>query len=154
MTGFIYSKSCVLGAVVGAGLLLAIPAGAQEYVAYGAYGGPPEEVIVTAPRERFREQGSGLRSFAFPPEKVSLSQNVRYDDLDLATWDGAGELHRRVRHAARAVCGELREAYPFQSLTSAPNCYRQAVESGLVRADAAIVRAHAGSYYYGYEYGY
>lgn len=155
MSSSVFSKTCLLGAIAATGLLLAsIPAGAQDYATDGPYAGPPEEVIVTAPRAHFREEGSGLRSLNFPPEKVSLSRSVRFDDLDLATWDGAGELHRRVQHAAREVCGELREAYPFHALTTAPNCYRQAVEKGLVRADAAIVRAQFGSYYYGYEYEY
>jgi UrcA family protein len=135
-----------------AGLLLAAaPASAQSYGPYNEapYAGPAdEEVIVTAPRERrFREQWSGTRPLDFPPERVSLSRSVRFDDLDLSTWQGAGELRRRVRHAARAVCGDLREAYPFQRLTTSTPCYRDAVEDGLVRADEAISGARLAIVY-------
>jgi UrcA family protein len=133
-----------------AGLLFcAIPASAQEY---GAYGPPTEEVIVTAPPPpAFQEEYSGRQSLTMPPEKVSLSQAVRYDDLDLRTGQGAHELRRRVVHAARAVCGTLREAYPFHQLTSAQRCYPEAMRSGLVRANEAISDARE-SYAYGYGY--
>ena len=108
---------CALLAVAAGLLLGAGPAAAQGYGGYGptAYSGPPEEVIVIAPRERFREQGGSLD---IPPDKVSLSTRVRYDDLDLLSWDGAQALRARVREAARHVCRHLAEAYPFQRLST------------------------------------
>jgi len=124
--------------VTAAGLLIgAAPAAAQGYGGYGpaAYSAPPETVIVTAPRERFREQGGSLD---LPPDRVSLSVPVRYDDLDLLTWDGAQTLRMRVREAARGVCRRLAEAYPFHRLSTDPGCYRQTVENALLRADEAI----------------
>jgi UrcA family protein len=134
-----------------AGLLLgAGSAAAQGYGGYGptAYSGPPEEVIVIAPRERrIQEQGGSLD---FPPNKVSLSTRVRYDDLDLLSWDGAQTLRMRVREAARHVCRHLAEAYPFQRLSTSPGCYRETVESGMVHADEAINIARE-DYLYGYE---
>jgi UrcA family protein len=138
----------LLGAVAGA-LLGTSPAVAQDYGGYGpaAYSGPPEDVIVVAPRERFREQGGSLD---LPPDKVSLSTRVRYDDLDLLTWDGAQTLRARVREAARHVCRHLAEAYPFQRLSTAPSCYRETVENGLLRADETI-NAAQDDYLYGYE---
>ncbi|HEX3652638.1 MAG TPA: UrcA family protein [Rhizomicrobium sp.] len=131
-----------------AGLLFAAaPASAQEY----GYG-PTEEVIVTAPPPAaFQEEYSGRQSLTMPPEKVSLSQAVRYDDLDLTTGQGAHELRRRVVHAAREVCGTLREAYPFHQLTSARRCYPEAVRTALVHANEAINDARE-SYAYGYGY--
>jgi UrcA family protein len=121
----------------------AAPAFAQDY-------GPTEEVIVTAPPPAFQEEYSGRQSLTMPPEKVSLSQRVRYDDLDLTTGQGAHELRRRVVHAAREVCGTLREAYPFHQLTSARRCYPEAVRNALVHANEAISDARE-SYVYGYE---
>jgi UrcA family protein len=116
----------------------------------GAYPEPPETIIVTAPPvPRFREEGSGPRLVNLPPEKVSLSTNVRYDDLNLATWDGARQLRWRVRDAAHQVCGELRDAYPLRQLQGT-RCYRDAVENGLIRADEAISTARYRAWY-GYE---
>jgi UrcA family protein len=140
---------CALLAAAAGVMLGAAPALAQDYGGYGpaAYSGPPEDVIVVAPRERFREQGGTLD---LPPDKVSLSTRVRYDDLDLLTWDGAQTLRARVREAARRVCRHLAEAYPFQRLSTAPSCYRETVENGLLRADEAI-NAVQDDYLYGYE---
>ena len=142
----------VLAAAVG--LSFATPAAAQEYgYSYGPPG-PTEEVIVTAPRSTFREDyGSGARSLDLPPQKVSLSQAVRFDDLDLATWDGAAELRHRVRAAAHRVCRDLLEAYPLHQVNGS-NCYRDAVRDGLVRADEAIatVQSYRGGYGYVYDY--
>jgi len=132
-------------------LLASASASAQGYGYGGYYSGPAdEEVIVTAPPERFREQGFGPRSLDFPPERVSLSRAVHYGDLDLRTWRGASELRRRVVYTAHGICGELRDAYPFHRLSTSNRCERDAVENGLVRADAAIRDAGWG-YVYGYE---
>jgi UrcA family protein len=143
----------IAGACAGlAALLLAsASASAQGYGYGGYYSGPAdEEVIVTAPPGVFREQGYGPRSLDFPPERVSLSRAVHYGDLDLRTWRGASELRRRVVYTAREVCGTLRDAYRFHRLPSSNRCERDAVENGLVRADAAIRDAGWG-YVYGYE---
>lgn len=120
-----------------AGLFLGASAATAQDYGYGpvAYSGPPETVIVTAPRDRFREQGGSLD---IPPDRVSLSVPVRYDDLDLLTWDGAQTLRLRVTDAARHVCRRLAEAYPFHRLSTDRGCYRQARENALLRADEAI----------------
>jgi UrcA family protein len=134
-----------------AGLMVgAAPASAQGYPADypdQASSGPPEDVIVVAPRMPFREQGGSLD---LPPDRVSLSMHVRYDDLDLASQQGAYELRARVRHAAHHVCRQLAEAYPFQRLSTSNTCYRDAVENGLLRADQAINTA-VDRYFYGYD---
>lgn len=125
-----------LGFLAGAAglVLMATQASAQNYGP--PPGGPDEEITVQAPR--FHEEGSGLRSLNLPPEKVSLSVPVSYADLDLRTRAGAHELRRRVVHAAYDVCGQLREAYPFHTLTSSPSCLREARDNALSRADSAI----------------
>jgi UrcA family protein len=136
-----------------AGLLfLAAPALAQDYGpppddAYAS--APPDEVIVQAPRLRFRSEQSGPSSLDLPPEKVSLSTAVRYDDLDLASWQGARELRYRVHVAAHRVCGQLAEAFPVYQLNGT-RCYRDALQNGLVRADEAIATARQ-NFVYGYE---
>jgi UrcA family protein len=144
-------------------LFLAGPALAQDYgpppddSAYpqqppGYVVGPSEEVTVTAPRLRFREEGSGRRSMDLPPEKASLSKVVSFHDLDLTTWDGADRLRGRVERAAYRVCAQLRDAYPFEQLSTGTRCYRDAVQNGMVRANEAISTARLNTFYdYGYE---
>lgn len=141
-----------------AALFVATPVFAQDYGSYddGAYppptveyaAGPSEEVIVVAPRTRFREEnGSGPRSLDLPPQKVSLSKVVSYRDLDLTTWDGADRLRARVVRAAHHVCAQLRDAYPFEQISTSNRCYRDAVDTALVRADEAIATARQVAYY-------
>jgi UrcA family protein len=153
-------RLALLGATAAA-LFLAAPALAQDYGPYedGAYPPPPaeysvgpsEEVIVTAPRLRFREEnGSGPRSLDLPPEKVSLSKAVSYRDLDLTTWDGADRLRARVVRAAHHVCAQLRDAYPFEQISTSNRCYRDAVDNALIRADEAIATARQSAFY---DYG-
>lgn len=112
---------------------------AQGYGPYDApsYAGPTENVIVTAPR--FHED-NGPRPLDMPPARISLSTSVPVGDLDLTTWQGAHELHMRIRHAARYVCGELRDAYPLHQLPGT-SCFRDALQSGMVRADEEITNA-------------
>jgi len=113
----------------------------------GAYAEPPEDVIVVAPRvPRFREEGSGPRLVNLPPEKISLSASVRYDDLDLVSWGGAHALRGRVSETAHHVCGELRDAYPLRQLQGT-RCYRDALENGLIRANEAIATARHHAWY-------
>ena len=75
------SPLMAFGAALAVGVcgFIAPPASAQDYgPAYES--GPPESVIVTAPRlhiDPHRLNG--------PLERVSMSTTVRYDDLDLGT---------------------------------------------------------------------
>jgi UrcA family protein len=105
--------------------LAASSASAQEYAG-------PESVQVNG--QRFHAEGGRVNS---PLEKISLSGVVRYDDLDLRTSAGAGELKWRIRDAARDICAHLAVAYPVYEapLTS---CYKTAIEDAAVRANAAI----------------
>ena len=141
-------RSCSWIALAAASLLLGGGvAVAQDYgPPPAAYAQPPEDVIVTAPRLPFREEGSGPRLVNLPPEKVSLSMRVRYDDLDLVSWRGASELRWRVSEAAHQVCGELRDAYPLRQLPGT-RCYRDALENRLIRANEAISTARHYAWY-------
>ncbi|HEY1631473.1 MAG TPA: UrcA family protein [Rhizomicrobium sp.] len=84
--------------------------------------------------------------FGDVPEKLSASSYVRYDDLDLSTRDGARELRFRVREAARDICRNLIDAYPVHTIQG-QNCYKDAADSGLVKADEAIAQAREDARY-------
>lgn len=142
-------SSIRIALLAGALAVTALPAAAQSgpYGYPGPYSaGPTESVIVVAPR--FHAESTPLNG---PMERVSYSGTVRYDDLDIATYGGARELRRRVYEEARTVCGRLREAYPVHTLNSSRSCYRDALDNGLVKADAAITSARQ-AYWYGYGY--
>jgi|ERR1700749_2867378 len=94
--------------------------------------GPTEEVIVTAPNYNFEQRNTNA-----PPGKLTLSQRVRIDDLDLTSNRDAHELRVRVRETARDICERLRDEIPYAASQSHP-CYRETVEAGLLRADSAI----------------
>lgn len=133
-----FAPAAVLAATAGL-IVFATPAASQPVGAY-AYNGPPEEVIVTAPRpalrpHRFREEGGNLD---MPPERVSLSTPVRYNPRDLLTPEGAERLRARVVRAAHRVCARLEDTYPFERLSTSEPCEREAVNNALVRADEAI----------------
>lgn len=68
-------------------LLSAVPASAQGY----------EDDIVVSGRH------GSLR------DAPSLSQAVRYDDLDIYSWEGREELRYRIRQTARHLCDRLGE---------------------------------------------
>ncbi len=72
--------------LAGAFVLAAGAASAQDY----GYGPPPgeEDITVYAPRVHV-EPSKPLDGV---PEKLSMSVNVRYDDLDLRSREGAREL--------------------------------------------------------------
>jgi hypothetical protein len=67
-------------------LLLATTALAQSY------DGPTEDVIVRAP-----QHGPARSEIGAPIQDVSLSREVRFDDLDLRTVWGAQALRSRIR---------------------------------------------------------
>ena len=144
----ILAATLVAAGAVGLGLVVSSSgASAQDY----GYGPPPppyatavpsETVIVTAPR--FRNDHNYIN---VPPENVSLSQPVRYDDLDLRTWRGAHELRRRVHVVAGQVCQQLIDMYPV-GVNSDATCYRNAVAEAMPGVDAAIQTAR------GYPPGY
>ena len=69
-----------------------------------------------------------------------MATEVRYDDLDLRTPQGAQALRARVRSAARDVCEQLAAAYPVyeKHLTS---CSRAAERNAGLRANSIINNA-------------
>ncbi len=132
----------LLGAVIAgaAGAGFAFPAAAQDR---------QEEVIVTAPP--LNAESTRLNG---PLEKVSLSTEVPYGDLDLTRRHDARILRARVRDAAYQTCAQLAQAYPVYQMTSAPSCVRAALSSGMPKAEEAIDSARIGERYNAAYYGY
>ena len=120
--------------------LAAAPATAQAMparndAAVGASNAAGEEVHVTSQHE------PGVRDeFRSMLKTVSLSQAVRYDDLNLATRQGAHRLRVRVRRTAHELCRELKYRYPI-TVDMTPRCYSRAVDHAMDQADAAIDNA-------------
>src|SRR5439155_4736967 len=83
--------------------------GASSALAQGSpySNGPTESVEVIAPR--FHADSAPLNG---PLEKVSYSERVRYDDLNLLTRRGVHEFRGRIWDTAQDVCVRLAEAYP------------------------------------------
>jgi len=135
----ILAAALLAAGAVGAGLVISSSGASAQGYGYGSPAPyatvPTNEVIVTAPR--YRNDHNYLN---VPPENVSLSQPVRYDDLDLRSRQGARELRRRVRVVADEVCGRLIDAYPV-GVDSDATCYRNAVAEARPRVDAAIQTA-------------
>jgi len=131
--------------VLGAGILAGALAGSAAWAQSSAYSnGPTESVEVIAPR--FHADSTPLNG---PLEKVSYSEHVRYDDLNLLTRRGAHELRRRVWNVALDVCGRIAEAYPVYESTTDKPCARTAYENAMVKAYGAISNARQ-AYRYGY----
>jgi UrcA family protein len=123
----------VSGAALGLALF-AFPASAQYY------GAPDEEIIINAPRHHPERSDIGA-----PIEDVAMSQQVRFDDLDLRTHWGARVLRERIEYAARTMCNRLDTLYPV-STSDSPPCYRAAVDDAMGQAAVAIRNARGDGY--------
>lgn len=81
----------------------------------------------------------------FARESVQLSQNVSYADLDLATAQGADELHHRIHQTATRVCDRLGMLYPEGSFAmewqARRLCVQGAVDGAMTQAKIAIASA-------------
>jgi len=89
------------------------------YVVKKVYGGPPRARIST----------------------ITLSRQVSYGDLDLATGPGATILVERVRGAARDICRELDRRYPrsvYVPVTREEKCAKRATEDGMMQVNAIL----------------
>jgi UrcA family protein len=93
-----------------------------------------EEIVVTPPDYHYERSGRGTVS------KITLSRTVAYDDLDLGNPRDARTLRHRVVEAAREVCAELRDTFPYREQPG-EKCFADAYHTALVRADAAIRNA-------------
>ena len=129
------ARRLALTAVSAAGLVLAASAaGAQDYDDQGSsyQNSSGEQVEVTAPRYHAERGENGA-----PIRDVSMSREVRYDDLDLRTGHGARELKSRISFTARSLCERLEVAYPVATSDSPP-CFETALKHAMYQANAAI----------------
>jgi UrcA family protein len=69
-------------------------------------------------------------------EKVSITQQVSYADLDLSRASDISVLKDRINRAARDNCNKLRRSYPeFSHGTLSRDCVADAVRSTSARVD-------------------
>jgi UrcA family protein len=129
----------------------AIPANAQDYrqdyrhVPRGyAYTNGPEEVIVQAPRWYEKQRGS----FNAPIRNVSLSEPVRFDDLDLRSDRDVRRLQARIQERATVLCRRLDVRYPVTVNSGSHNCYRDAVADAMGQVEVAVAQQRG----YGADY--
>lgn len=80
---------------------------------------------------------------AMADEVVSQQREVRFYDLDIQTPEDQAELERRIRRAAKDVCG----VGPTKSLNeraAANACYREAMTRGQARMAQKIADTRYG----------
>ncbi|HEY2035018.1 MAG TPA: UrcA family protein [Rhizomicrobium sp.] len=132
-------KIILLASAFGASLAV-LPATAQDYPrdGYVSYHGD-EEVIVRAPHWRAQERSS----IGAPIETVSLSEPVRFDDLDLNSDRDVYRLEGRIHAKARALCRRLDVAHPIDVSDTPQTCYRDAVADAMDQVEAAVDQARA-----------
>jgi UrcA family protein len=97
---------------------------------------PTEEVIVRAPPYH----GPQRSEIGAPIEDVSLSREVRFDDLDLRSTSGQDTLRDRIRQTALSLCQEIENRYPVTA-DGSPPCYRTAFDDAMDQAESAIQNA-------------
>jgi UrcA family protein len=129
-------KSVVLAAL---GLTLAASAAsAQSYGPVTPPSGSNEVVTVTAPKPHQRQRST----IGAPIVNVSLSREVRFDDLDLTTPTGARELRARVRHTAKVLCDQLDQQY-LTTQDDGQGCVSTATDDALEQAGVSVHDAHS-----------
>lgn len=75
-----------------------------------------------------------------PDTVVSVSHQVSYADLDLATQKGDRQLEKRIDDAAVAVCKRIDTIQPPESIQDR-SCVKKAVYNAMIPARAAISAA-------------
>ena len=132
----------VLGAIAGALLLSAQPALAQPTgLAPSASG-----VSVVAPRMAGPRVSPFPAFFDVPIETASVSQRVRFADLDISRPAGVAALRERVRTAAQAACNDLERRYPspyYVPLQPQENCVTAATQRAMSLVERTIPSRYA-----------
>jgi UrcA family protein len=80
---------------------------------------------------------AGRTGVGAPVDRVTLTHQVSYADLDLTTRAGETELHRRIAETARFACEQIERLYPAQT-ESLARCTRGAIEDASSQVTAAI----------------
>jgi len=93
-----------------------------------------EEIIVVAPRiTREREDRAGQMRILM----VERDERVDITDLDLSRTADMIELEKRVKTAARFICGELSREYPHGQPSTAV-CIRRAIDDAMIQVQEAV----------------
>ncbi|MDO8863679.1 UrcA family protein [Haliea sp. E1-2-M8] len=96
-----------------------------------------EEILVVAPRiTREREERVGATQVL----TVERDEAVNLEDLDLSRTVDVRKLEQRIAEAARRICEELANEYPFGE-PSTPVCIRRAIEDAMAQVDEAVDEA-------------
>src|SRR5258706_1454587 len=118
MSNFIVPRKARGLTLAAAGSLVLIAsasfAAAQDYDRHpdqsGYYqSGPPEQVIVTAPH--YRHPYHKRSAIGAPVFNEALTQEVRYDDLDLRSYCGAHEFKVRIDYAVASRCSHFEDEH-------------------------------------------
>ena len=101
---------------------------------------PQADVTVRASRQV--HTSAGTSESGLPLTRVSLSYQVAYGDLNLASAAGAATLEKRVNDAAVAACREVGRQAPGSTPDDAA-CSRQAAERAMATVHQLIAAAKA-----------
>ena len=80
----------------------------------------------------------GSQAFAAYPRDVTVSETVKYDDLNLNAPAGIAALYKRIRQAAQRVCSSDADNGDVAALLAQTKCKSTAV-------DKAISDIHSGA---------
>lgn len=96
-----------------------------------------EEILVVAPRiTREREERVGVTRVL----TVDRDEAVNLEDLDLSRTADVRKLEQRIAEAARRICEELADEYPFGQ-PNTPVCIRRAIDDAMAQVDEAVDEA-------------
>jgi len=129
LIGRAISSAAVLGLAISGGAAFAQDSGDQEVRIQGA-------PVVTA---------EGWSHTGIQNQRVQLSQNVSYSDLNLATQSGENELKARVHNVADAICDRLGQSEEPRAAMDATAHHIQCVNSAVDDAMPNIRRAIASA---------
>ena len=106
-----------------------------------------ERITVAPPYTVRQEVTSRAMNGEIGEQKLSVSQQVSYADLDLSKHADVETLRERVRAAAKDSCRELNRRYPKAAYIPVTNdtCARDAARDGLARVDAITAQSVASA---------
>lgn len=139
---FTLSKGFGLG-LAAASLLAGGPAMAQQAGHSAQQSDPPQEQVTVQGQMIVRNhKGSSaqLEAGGFGHDVLTLSHQVSYSDLDLASPADVVELRERVGDAAKQICERLNDMAPPEPSTSS-QCMHVAVKGAMKQVHAAVAAA-------------
>lgn len=80
---------------------------------------------------------TAFASLADDPPSIKVS----YAELDLSKPAGAQELYRRIKRAAKAVCGSSFSTADLRRSLNQKKCYESAIDDAVSRVDRPVLSA-------------